>query len=125
MVQLSGMVNVKYPHAYEQFMAALSFINFILGSILFFSCVVVTTYYARLILLTLAPIAVLGALVVGYRVGVVRNGHSIHDMRVARNNHLSVRVFVLLIVYSSVSHTIFQTFICDPLDFKDTCLCGD
>ena len=107
--QFSGVVNVQYPPAYEKFLAALSVVNLNLGSILSISCVVETNFYARLVLATIAPMAVVGTLAITYRVAMVRNGHSIHAMRV-------VGLFLLFVVYSSVSHTIFQTFVCDPLD---------
>ena len=119
------MVNVQYPPAYETFLAALSVVNLNLGSILSLSCVVETNFYARLVMVTIAPMAVLGALAITYRVAIVRNGHSIHAMRVARNKHLSVGLFLLFVMYSSVSHTIFQTFVCDPLDSGVTYLRAD
>ena len=123
--QFSGVVNVQYPPAYEKFLAALSVVKLNLGFILSLSCVVETNFYARLILATIVPMAVLGALAITYRVAMVRNGHSIHAMRVARNKHLSVGLFLLFVVYSSVSYTIFQTFVCDPLDSGITYLRAD
>ncbi|CAN0115112.1 unnamed protein product, partial [Ascophyllum nodosum] len=123
--QFSGVVNVQYPPAYEKFLAALSVVNLNLGSILSLSCVMETNFYARLILATIAPMAVLGALAITYRVAMVRNGHSINAMRVARNKHTSVGLFLLFVVYSSVSYTIFQTFVCDPLDSGVTYLRAD
>ena len=125
MAQFSGVVNVQYPPAYEKFLAALSVVNLNLGSILSLWCVVETNFYARLVIATIAPIVVLGILVITYRVAMIRNGHSIHAMRVARNKHLSVGLFLLFVVYSSVSYTIFQTFVCDSLDFGVTYLRAD
>ena len=123
--QFSGVVNVQYPPAYEKFLATLSVVNLNLGSILSLSCVVETHFYAWLVLATIAPMAVFGALAITYRVAVVRNSHSIHAMRVARNKHISVGLFFLFVVYSSVSHTIFQTFVCDLLDSGDSYLRAD
>ena len=110
------MVNVQYPLAYEKFLAALSVVNLNLGFFLSLSCVMETNFYARLVLATITPMAVLGALAITYRVAMVRNGHSIHAMRVARNKHISVGLFLLFVGYSSVSYTIFQTFGCDLLE---------
>ncbi|CAN0231740.1 unnamed protein product, partial [Ascophyllum nodosum] len=92
--------NVQYPPAYEKFLAALSVVNLNLGSIRSLSCVVETNFYARLVLATIAPMAVLGALGITYRVAIVRNSHSIYAMRVARNKHISVGLFLLFMVYS-------------------------
>ena len=125
MAQFSGVVNVQYPPAYENFSKALSVVNLNLGSILSLSCVVETNFYTRLILATIAPVATLGVLVITYRIAMLRNSHSIQAKRVARNKHLAVGLFILFMVYSSVSHTIFQTFVCDPLDSGVTYLRAD
>ena len=114
--QFSDVVNVQYPPAYEKFLAALNVVNLNLGSTRSLSCVVETNFYARLVLATIAPMAVLGALGITYRVAMVRNSHSIYAMRVARNKHISVGLFLLFMVYSPVSYTISQTFVCDSLD---------
>ena len=110
------MVSVQYPPAYKKFLAVLDVVNLNLGSILSLSCVVETNFYARLSLVTIAPLAVLGVLATTYRVAMLRNGHSVHAKRRAKNKHLSLGLFLLFIVYSSVSHTIFQTFACDSFD---------
>ena len=123
--QFSGVVKVHYPPAYEKCLAALSVVNLNLGSILSLSCVMETNFYAWLVLATIGPMAVLGALAITYRVAMIRNGHSIHAKRVARNKHISVGLFLLFVVYSSVSYTIFQTFVCDPLDIGVTYLRAD
>ena len=125
MAQFSGVVNVHYPPAYENLLAALGVVDLNLGAILSLSCVVEANFYARLILATIAPLAVLGALAIIYRVAILRNGHSIHAKRIARNKHLAVGLFLLFMVYSSVSYTIFQTFVCDPLDTGVTYLRAD
>ncbi|CAN0279849.1 unnamed protein product [Ascophyllum nodosum] len=121
--QFSGVVNVQYPPAYKKFLAALSVVNLNLGYILSLSCVVETNFYDRLILVTIAPVAVLGALAITCRVAMLRNGNS--DKAIARNKHLSVGLFLLFMVYSSVSYTIFQTFVCDLLDSGVTYLRAD
>ena len=125
MAQFSGVVNAQYPTAYENFLATLSVVNLNLGSILSLSCVVETNFYARLVLATIAPIVVLGVLVITYRVAVIRNNHSIHAMRVVWNKHLALGLFLIFAVYSSVSYTIFQTFVCDSLDSGVTYIRAD
>ena len=124
MAQFSGVVSVQYSPAYKKFLAALSVVNLNLGYILSLSCVVETNFYDRLILVTIAPVAVLGALAITCRVAMLRNGHL--DKAIARNKRLSVGFFLLFfVVYSSVSYTIFQTFVCDPLDSGVTYLRAD
>ena len=125
MAQFSGVVNVQYPPAYENFLAALSVVNLNLSSILSLSCVVETSFYVRLLLATSIPVAVLGVLAVTYRLAMLRNVHSNNGKRIAKNRHLAVGLFLLFVVYSSVSYTIFQTFVCDPLDSGATYLRAD
>ncbi|CAN0364157.1 unnamed protein product [Ascophyllum nodosum] len=120
--QFSSVVNVQYPPVYENLLTALSVVNLDLWSILALSCVVKTNFYARLLWATIAPVTVLGALAITYRIALLRNGHSIHAKRIARNKHLAVGLFLLFMVYSSVSYTIFQTFVCDSLDSGATYL---
>ena len=122
MAQFSSVVNVQYPPVYENLLTALSVVNLDLWSILALSCVVKTNFYARLLWATIAPVTVLGALAITYRIALLRNGHSIHAKRIARNKHLAVGLFLLFMVYSSVSYTIFQTFVCDSLDSGATYL---
>ncbi|CAN0594646.1 unnamed protein product, partial [Laminaria digitata] len=51
-----------YPQEYEDFLSKLSPINFDIGLISSYSCVLSTDFYDRLLLATIAPIAVLGML---------------------------------------------------------------
>ena len=84
-----------------------------------------TNFYGRLTLMTIAPVAVFGVLVLTYRNAMLRNGHSIHAKRMVKNKHLSVGLFILFVVYSSVSYTIFETFACDSLESGVTYLRAD
>ena len=47
------------------------------------------------------------------------------EYQVAKNKHLALALFLLILVYSSVACTIFQTFVCDPLDSGVTYLRAD
>ena len=119
------MVSVQYPLVYESFLAALSVVNLHLADIMSLACVLETNFYTQLILATVVPMVVLSALAITYFVAVRRNKHSIRAMRLAKKEHLSVALFIIFIVYSSVSYTIFQTFICDRLDSEVTYLRAD
>ena len=125
MLQFSGVVSVQYPLVYESFLAALSVVNLNLGDMMSLTCVLETNFYIQLILATTGPMVLLSALAITCLVAVRRNGHSIRAMRLAKNEHLSVALFIIFIVYSSVSYTIFQTFVCDTLDSEVTCLRAD
>lgn len=106
---------MEYPDVYEKFLSALNVVNFNLG---FFSflCVLETNFYGRLFFSTLVPLAALGGLAVTYSVSRRNNRHSHSGMQTATHKHLSIALFIMFAVYSSVSFTIFQTFVCETLD---------
>lgn len=105
-----------YPEEYGNFVDKLMFINFDISFMLSYSCLLSTDFYDRLLLGTLAPIAVLMALAGTYSVAKGRNQRSEAAMRDVQHKHLSAGLFVGFLVYSSVSFTIFQTFVCETLD---------
>lgn len=114
-----------YPEVYENFLSVLNLVNFDLGLILSVSCVVDVNFYGRLVFATIAPLAVLGALGLTHAVARARNRRSPAGLRAARGKHLSVALFVIFVVYSSVSFVVFQTFVCETLDNGVTYLRAD
>lgn len=94
----------------------LNLVNLNLGTILSTSCFLETNFYSRLIFATIAPLGVLGALTVTYAVSRSRNRDCPAGMQAAKHKHLSIALFIMLVVYSSVSFSIFQTFVCETLD---------
>ncbi|CAM9477686.1 unnamed protein product [Ectocarpus fasciculatus] len=114
--QFSSVVNVVYPAVYEKFLSILNLVNFNFGFILSASCFVDTNFYGRLLFATIGPLVVLGALAVTYAVSRSRNRHSPAGIQTAKHKHLSIALFIMFVVYSSVSFNIFQTFVCETLD---------
>lgn len=110
------MVDVQYPDVYEKFLSALNVVNFNLGFFFSYFCVVETNFYGRLLFSTLVPLAVLGGLGATYVVSRRNNRHSHAGMQTATHKHLSIALFIMFAVYSSVSFTVFQTFVCETLD---------
>ncbi|CAN0536917.1 unnamed protein product, partial [Scytosiphon promiscuus] len=107
---------VEYPDVYERFLSPLNVMNFNLGLLFFFFCVVDTNFYGRLFFSTLVPLVVLGGLAVTQVVVKRNNRVSRAGMKVATRKHLSIALFVMFALYSSVSFTAFQTFVCETLD---------
>ncbi|CAM9133068.1 unnamed protein product, partial [Laminaria digitata] len=101
-----------YPEQYEDFIDYLNPINVDIGSILSYACILTTSFYDRLIVATIGPVAGLGTLAVTAERTILRK-------------HISVVLFVAFFIYSSVSFTIFQTFVCDKLDDGVTYLRAD
>ena len=116
LLQFATVAGDVYPEEYATFISSLSFINLDIGVILSYSCLVSTDFYDHLLLNTIAPLVVLMALSATYSVAQRRNQGSEDAMRKVQHKHLSAGLFVAFFVYSSVSFTIFQTFVCETLD---------
>lgn len=123
--QFQEVTGVRYPALYKDFLAALDLFNLNVGFILSFACIVRTNYYDQLLYATLGPMVVLAMLGGIYWFAKRRNNHSLAAQRLVKNKHLSIALFLLFLVYSSVSHTIFQTFVCEKLDDGVTYLKAD
>ena len=91
-------------------------VNLDIGTFLSFWCFATPDFYARLLIATVGPLVALAFLGVTYVVAKNRNEHSEAAIRAVRHKHLSAASFVAFFVYSSVSFTIFQTFVCDSWD---------
>ncbi|CAM9411640.1 unnamed protein product [Sphacelaria rigidula] len=113
LTQFAEISGVEYPAAYGEFLAALDLINLNIGTILSFSCVMEVDFFDTLIFATIGPILLLGMLVGTYAVARNRNHASHEAMVMVWDRHISLAIFLLFFVYSSVSHTVFLTFSCD------------
>ena len=75
-----------------------------------------TNFYDKLLMSTISPIVILTVLAATYSVAKKRNLRSEVAMREVQYKHVSAALFLAFLVYSSVSLTIFQTFVCHDLD---------
>ena len=114
-----------YPDEYEAFLQRMAPVNFDNSSILSSSCLLTIDFYDRLVLSTVAPLVTLLACVGTFFIPKMKNQHSSTAGPIVKHKHLSVGLFVVFLVYSSVSFTIFQTFVCDPLDDGNAYLRAD
>ena len=114
--QFVAIAGDVYPEEYATFIAKLSFINLDIGVILSYACLVPTDFYDRLVLNTISPLVVLMVLAGTYFIAKRRNKYSEAAMREVQHKHLSAGLFVAFLVYSSVSFTVFQFFVCETLD---------
>ena len=107
------------------FLSRLALINMDIGFILSHSCIVNTNFFDKLLIVTVGPPVALLALAVTYVLARKRN----RDFDVAgigvQHKHFSILLFFVFFIYSSVSFTIFQTFVCDSLDDGETYLRAD
>ncbi|CAM9169031.1 unnamed protein product, partial [Sphacelaria rigidula] len=86
-----------------EFLAVLDLINLNIGAILSFSCIMEVDFFDTLIFATIGPILLLGMLVGTYAVARNRNHASNGAMVMVWNRHVSLAIFLLFFVYSSVS----------------------
>ena len=107
-----------YPDEYEKFLSKLAVINVKIGSILSNSCIISTDFYDSLLLATITPAVVLLLLFGTLWIASRRNraDETGATQHILHNKRASTGLFVLFFVYSTVSFTIFQTFVCDDLD---------
>ncbi|CAN0452518.1 unnamed protein product, partial [Laminaria digitata] len=125
--QFTEIVGAVYPDEYEAFLSKLAAINLDVGSILSNLCIVNTDFYDRLLLSTMWPLVVLSALAGTSFIARRMNSSSSTEAvePIVQHKHLATGLFVLFFVYSSVSFTIFQTFVCEDLDDGNAYLRAD
>lgn len=115
--QFDDVANASYPGVYGRFLDSVAaVISFDLGFVLSAGCLVDVDFHDRLLMTTIAPLLVLVALGCTYLVAIWRNGSSEEVLRAMRKKHGSMVVLVTVLVYSSVSSTIFQTLVCEELE---------
>lgn len=119
------MTGVEYPPLYDRFISVIDLVNLNLGYIFSLACVLDTDYHDRILFATIGPMVVLAILAGIYAVARRRNLGSTVSMRAVKRKHISIALFVLFLVYSSVAHTIFEAFVCDKLDDGVTYLRAD
>lgn len=119
------MTGVRYPATYSKFISMIDLVNVNMGYILSMACILDTDFHDRLLFATIGPIVVMAALAGLYAIARRRNIHSAGSMSEINRKFASVLLFVLFFVYSSVSHTIFQTFVSHKLDNGITYLQAD
>ena len=123
--QFSAIAGELYPKDYERFLSYLSFANFDIGMIMSYTCIFSPDFYGRLLLATVVPLVVVTILATAY-CATKRSHNSLNpQIVVVRNKLLSATLFFMFFIYSSVSYTIFKTFICDPLDNGEVYLQAD
>lgn len=123
--QFSAIAGDVYPEEYAAFLSYLSFVNFDIGVMMSYSCLYSHDFYDRLLFATIAPPVVLAVLGGASIFAQRRYKHCNRLMDAVRGKHLSAALFFTFFVYSSVSYTVFQTYICDSLDDGEVYLQAD
>lgn len=115
--QFASVANVTYPEGYQRFLDAVDVLNFDLGLLLSFGCVVDIDFHDRLLVMTLSPLVAMAFLGITYALAARRNRRSdAAAMEEVREKHLSAVLLLTFLIYSPVSSVLFQTFACEDLD---------
>lgn len=97
-----GIAGVSFPSNYSRFLSWIDAVNFDVGSIFSASCIIPAVgFYERLLLATLAPLGLVGVLVITYRMATRRAGigsASVIRMRAAWSRHLTVGLLLTFLV---------------------------
>ncbi|CAN0173938.1 unnamed protein product, partial [Scytosiphon promiscuus] len=113
--------NVSYPGVYQDFLSAISIINFDLGSVLSAGCLwSEIDFHGQLLVSTVWPLVVVGFLSMTYWIAMRRISATAENaggaVETIRRKHQTVLLLLTFLVYSSVSSMVFQTFACETLD---------
>ena len=114
--QFTEIAGAVYPDEYEAFLSHMAFVNVDISLILSRHCIITPNFYDRLIVATTGPIAViLGCACTFFAVNRKKQNFDVAN-HVWKQKYLSVVISIVFFVYSSVSFTVLQTFVCDSLD---------
>lgn len=126
-MQFASVANVTYPGVYQTFLSTVDIINLDIGFVMSAGCLWLgIDFHDRLIADTIGPLMILGVIGMTYVISL-RTNYGSHDRvrEKIRNKHLSAVLWLLFLVYSSVSSTVFRMFACDPLDDGERYLRAD
>lgn len=125
--QFTEIAGAVFPDEYEEFLSRTIPDLLDIGAVLHNFCIFATDFYDRLLIATLGPIAVLLVLfAVAYVLEKSKRSAAIAETMVPMHRKpLSAGLFILFFAYSSVSFTIFQTFVCEDLDDGNAYLRAD
>ena len=115
-IQFTEIAGAVYPDQYDAFLSKMTSINLDIGFILSNLCLVRTDFYDKLLFATVGPLVVLSALFGALFIARRRSPNTENLQPILQSKRASTGLFILFFVYSSVSFTIFQTFVCDDLD---------
>ncbi|CAM9812841.1 unnamed protein product, partial [Ascophyllum nodosum] len=108
---------VDFPPVYSQFLSWIDVINFDLANIFSASCVFPgLNFYQRLLVTTLAPVALIGVLMVTYQLAKMKAGTGmagIVERRAAWSRHMVAGLLLTFLVFTPASTVVFKIFGCD------------
>eukprot|EP00903_Cladosiphon_okamuranus_P020453 g18773.t1 len=109
-----SITGVDFPASYSRFLSWIDVVNFDLASLFVGSCILpALDFYQRLLLTTLAPIALAALLACTYWTAIRRAGASGILRKAAWSRHMAAGLLITFLVFTSTSTIAFKTFACD------------
>ncbi|CAN0066944.1 unnamed protein product [Ectocarpus sp. 4 AP-2014] len=112
-----SITGVQFPPSYSRFLSWVDVVNLDVGRVFTASCLLPSvSFYHRLLLTTLTPIGLGGALVLTHWMAKQRAGigsASVLARRAAWSRHMAAGLLLTFLVFTSASTMAFKTFPCD------------
>ncbi|CAM9409651.1 unnamed protein product, partial [Laminaria digitata] len=109
--------SITYPAVYEAFLRYVDVFNLNISWILSAGCLIESNFYHSLLVSTLGTLAIAGCVLASHAVSCRRC--PVHDQEARAKidgRHASVLFWISMLVYATVSSSVFYTFACDNLD---------
>ncbi|CAM9567596.1 unnamed protein product, partial [Laminaria digitata] len=109
--------STTYPAVYATFLGWVNVLNPNIAWILSAGCLIESSFYHSLLVSTVGPLGIAGFVLLSHAVSSRRCQADDPETRAKTNHrHASVLFWTSLLIYSTASSSIFQTFACDHLD---------
>ena len=115
--QFAGVTSTSYPDVYATLLRWVDAFNLNFAWMLSAGCVIQSSFYHSLLLSTIGFLVFAGIVFLSHTIRRHNCGADNRDALLKSNQtHASVLLWVSLLIYATVSSTIFKTFACDHLD---------
>ena len=125
-VQFATVASITYPAVYEAFLRYVDVFNLNVVWILSAGCLIESNFYHSLLVSTIGTLVIAGCVLASHAVSC--RGCPAHDQEARAKidqRHASVLFWMSLLVYATISSSVFHTFACDDLDNGSSFLRSD
>ncbi|CAM9433669.1 unnamed protein product, partial [Laminaria digitata] len=118
--------SITYPAVYEAFLRHVDVFNLNISWILSAGCLIESNFYHGLLVSTLGTLVIAGCVLASQVVSCRRCPEHDREARAKIDQrHASILFWISLLVYATVSSSVFRTFACDDLDNGNSFLRSD
>lgn len=124
------VLNVQFPRSFTKLLGVFVFANINVLNIFNVGCIWNFNFYHGLLLYTLAPIGLLIVISIGLHVKMevayrLNSNHPSYSLKNRNDDRKRIFILIGFVVFSPVSITIFQTFVCDTFEDGSSTLVAD